>query len=164
MINFKMPTVISLNKIQYLWDNGRISDPLMTPLILKSAAIKRIQHGVYIRGDDFSNFKLNGIVLFATHFDSFAINKIESLGGHAVSIYLTENSWRKIGNKVNSLSECNLKHLPPDDWAELNFYSDFEKRGYLNERVLDGIPLKAKEFIQKNFIFPHEVNYQKIPC
>ena len=164
-LNFRMPTLISLDKIQHLWEIGRIPDLLITPEILKSAGVKGIQHGIYVRGEGASRFKLKEIVFFATKFDSFAINKIESLEGHAVSIHLSENGWRRLGNHSKQLNVLRTgNNLPPDDWKELNFYLDYSARGYLSEEVRDKLPPKAKKYLQDNFIFPDKVNYQKILC
>jgi hypothetical protein len=147
-----------------LCDIGRISDSLITPDVLRSAGIRGVQNGLYFRGEESSGFRLKEIVVFGTKFDTAAINKVESLGGHAVSVYLTENGWNKLGNQCKFHRSRNFINVPPDDWRELNFYSDYSARGYLNEEVRANLPLKARNYIQDNFILLDKVDYQRIPC
>lgn len=154
----KKPSFLSLDKIQYLIDIGRIKNcQFITPDILYDAGITRLNHGLIITGSS-STFKTENIAIIASLFDDNSIKQIENYGGFPISVYLNINGWRKLTRPqvFKSIDNSFLQH-PPPTWKERVFYSNYQNRAYLNTQYRDSLPLKISEYLKENFyLIPEE--------
>ena len=96
--------------------------------------------------------------MFASFFDKSAVQKIESLGGLSVAVYLDINGWRSLANpsKFGKLA-AKYERLPPRTWKERLFYSSYENRGYLNENLQQLMPEETHDYISRHFSLIPEV-------
>ena len=152
---------MTLERIQQLIDTGRLdpSQPITIRRLFEAGGFSKTKDGVKVIAGPRSfifgatnNGKSAPLLILASRFSRAAIERIEEVGGIAVSVYHSAAALRAILRPRPS--NQGLIGLAPVSLRERLFYESRQARGYLNPEILERLRTLYPTFTQEYQISP----------